>query len=133
MTRKLLKVTRSSEKVVRDSVTLDPRILISYIECLCKFKNEKRVFAELTQYPEEFHNLVEEVLPIIEKYEYRSCLGYLYDRQFREKEAFEEYSLVYAQYFKQNFYKLLNHQHCHGRFMTKIYKNMLQICERLNT
>lgn len=127
--RKLLKVLRRENK---ESMSLEASILVNYIDSLCKFKNEKRVFAEITQNKDEYMRITNELVEVMQRHHFQSCLAYLYDLQLRSHEAFDAYSTVYAAYFRKNFARLMAHEHCHGRFMTKIFNLMLQLCIRIN-
>ena len=48
------------------------------------------------------------------------------------EEAFEFYQLVYNERMDVNVKKLVMVQHCHGRFLRKIFTQMLEICSRIN-
>jgi hypothetical protein len=56
---------------------LSKAVMQFYIECLCKYKNQKRVYYELICNMEDYYDTVQELISIIGKYQFDSCLGLL--------------------------------------------------------
>lgn len=49
-----------------------------YVECLCRYKNQKRVYYEFTCYMQDYLEDTEGVLKIIAQYKLPACLGLFY-------------------------------------------------------
>ena len=119
--RKILKMIRAEKQETK----LKDDVMVFYLNCLCKFKKEKRVLVELLENIADYAPIIDKVFPIIEEHRLESCLGYLYELELNYHKAFNSYVIVYNEYFKSNFIKLISFQHCHGRFMGRIYERML--------
>lgn len=104
-----------------------------YIECLCKYKNEKRVYYELVCNINDYYDNIEELINIIKKYNYNSCLGFLEETRKKYEEAYDYYVKVYRHFFfEENYKKLISISHCHGRFMRRIFERMLTLTSVMN-
>jgi hypothetical protein len=56
---------------------LDNSIMEFYIECLCRYKNEKRVYYEFVCYMLDYLDNIEALIAIIVPFQFESCLGLL--------------------------------------------------------
>lgn len=104
-----------------------------YIECLCKYKNEKRVYYELVCNLNDYYDIIDELVGVIKQYDFNSCLGLLEQARKNYQQAYEYFIKVYRHFFfEENYKKLINFRQCHGRFMRRIFERMLAITSVMN-
>ncbi len=103
------------------------------MKCLCKYKHQKKTYYEVTSNIDDYVDNIDNIIKIIETYQYFSCLGFLEETRKNYKIAFKYYEKVYKHYFfEENYKKLVKVIHCHGRFMRKMFQRMLFIAQIQN-
>jgi hypothetical protein len=62
------------------------------------------------------------------RYDFHSCLGLLEESRRNYEKAYSHYVKVYRYFFfEENYKKLVNYTHCHGRFVRRMFERMLAL------